>query len=53
MIDVGVLNIVLSSSATVFGKSQEMPVREAYPVVWPTNSHGRSKLMLEDTLRDF
>ena len=52
MADAGVFNFVFSSSATVYGEPAEMPISEACPVGQPTNPYGRSKLMVEDMLRD-
>jgi len=50
--DAGVFNFVFSSSATVYGEPAQMPISEACPVGQPTNPYGRSKLMVEDMLRD-
>ena len=50
--DAGVVKVVFSSSATVYGEPAEMPISEACPVGQPTNPYGRSKLMVEDILRD-
>ena len=50
--DAGVFNFVFSSSATVYGESAQMPISEACPVGQPTNPYGRSKLVVEDMLRD-
>lgn len=50
--DAGVFSFVLNSSATVYGEPAQMPVSEACPVGQPTNPYGRSKLMVEDILRD-
>jgi UDP-glucose 4-epimerase len=50
--DAGVFNFVFSSSATVYGDPAQMPISEACPVGQPTNPYGRSKLMVEDILRD-
>ena len=52
MAGAGVINFVFSSSATVYGEPTEMPISEACPVGQPTNPYGRSKLMVEDMLRD-
>jgi len=46
-----VKNIVFSSSATVYGDPKKVPIREEFPVN-PTNPYGRSKLMIEDILKD-
>ncbi len=50
--DAGVFNFVFSSSATVYGEPAQMPISEDCPVGRPTNPYGRSKLMVEDMLRD-
>ena len=50
--DAGVFNVVFSSTATVYGDPVQMPISEACPVGQPTNPYGRSKLMVEDMLRD-
>ena len=52
MADAGVYKFVFSSSATVYGEPEQMPIAEACPVGQPTNPYGRSKLMVEDMLRD-
>ncbi len=46
-----VFNLVFSSSATVYGDPQSVPIREDFPLS-ATNPYGRSKLMIEDILRD-
>lgn len=51
MAETGVRTIVFSSSATVYGDPQEVPIREDAPLS-STNPYGRSKLMIEDILRD-
>ncbi len=52
MADAGVFSFVFSSSATVYGDPPQMPISETCPVGEPTNPYGRSKLMVEDMLRD-
>lgn len=51
MRDFGVDKLVFSSSATVYGDNVSMPVREQAPTS-VTNPYGRTKLMIEDILRD-
>jgi UDP-glucose 4-epimerase len=46
-----VRNLVFSSSATVYGDPHTVPIREDFPLS-ATNPYGRSKLMIEDMLRD-
>lgn len=48
----GVFNLVFSSSATVYGEPKQMPISEDCPTGTPTNPYGRSKLMIEEILRD-
>lgn len=49
----GVFKVVFSSSATVYGDPQEMPISENCPTSVPTNPYGKSKLMVEQILQDF
>jgi UDP-glucose 4-epimerase len=51
MKDFGVKTIVFSSSATVYGNPQKVPITEDFPL-YPTNPYGRTKLMIEEILRD-
>ena len=51
MRDSGVKTLVFSSSATVYGDPASVPIREDFPLS-ATNPYGRSKLMIEDVLRD-
>lgn len=46
-----VKTLVFSSSATVYGDPQSVPIRENFPLS-ATNPYGRSKLMIEEILRD-
>jgi len=48
----GVFKLVFSSSATVYGEQSRMPISEECSVGQPANPYGRSKLMVEDMLRD-
>lgn len=48
----GVKDIVFSSSATVYGSPKTVPIKEDFPLS-VTNPYGRTKLMLEEILRDF
>ncbi|MFC3608568.1 UDP-glucose 4-epimerase GalE [Stutzerimonas tarimensis] len=47
-----VFELVFSSSATVYGEPTCMPISEDFPTGTPTNPYGRSKLMVEQVLRD-
>lgn len=46
-----VFNLVFSSSATVYGDPASVPIQENFPLS-ATNPYGRSKLILEEILRD-
>ena len=48
----GVKNLIFSSSATVYGESEVVPVTEACPKKRPTNPYGMTKWMLEEILID-
>ncbi|MFO7543844.1 MAG: UDP-glucose 4-epimerase GalE [Thiobacillus sp.] len=47
----GVKAVVFSSSATVYGDPATVPITEDFPLS-ATNPYGRSKLFIEDMLRD-
>ncbi len=47
----GCKSIVFSSSATVYGDPHTTPIKEDFPLS-ATNPYGRSKLMIEEMLRD-
>jgi len=47
----GVRSLVFSSSATVYGNPQRLPLTEDHPLS-ATNPYGRTKLIIEDMLRD-
>jgi UDP-glucose 4-epimerase len=47
----GVKNFVFSSSATVYGFPNSVPISENFPLS-ATNPYGRTKLMIEEILRD-
>lgn len=46
-----VKNLVFSSSATVYGEPNRVPIAESDPLK-TTNPYGRTKLMIEEILRD-
>lgn len=48
----GVRNIVFSSSATVYGEPQSLPLRESHPVGSCTNPYGKSKYFIEEMIQD-
>lgn len=47
----GVSKIVFSSSATVYGKPERVPISEDFPLS-TTNPYGSTKLMIENILKD-
>jgi UDP-glucose 4-epimerase len=51
MLDAGVKSLVFSSSATVYGDPATVPIEESFPLS-ATNPYGRSKLHIEEMLRD-
>jgi len=51
MKEYGVKNLVFSSSCTVYGEPHKVPITEDFPLS-ATNPYGRSKLMIEEILRD-
>lgn len=51
MAEYGCKSIIFSSSATVYGDPHTTPIKEDFPVS-ATNPYGRSKLMVEEILRD-
>ena len=51
MAKAGVKNLVFSSSATVYGDPHSVPINEGFPLQ-ATNPYGRTKLFIEDILRD-
>lgn len=46
-----VMNLVFSSSATVYGDPHKVPIKEDFPLS-ATNPYGRTKLMIEEILKD-
>lgn len=48
----GVRNLVFSSSATVYGNPENVPIKEDAPTS-PFNPYGRTKLFIEEMLKDF
>ena len=51
MANCGVKTLVFSSSATVYGEPQFLPLTEDHPLS-ATNPYGRTKLVIEEMLRD-
>jgi UDP-glucose 4-epimerase len=51
MTEVGIKRLVFSSSATVYGDPQYLPINEAHPRS-ATNPYGRTKLQIENILED-
>ena len=51
MAECDVKNLVFSSSATVYGEPQRLPLTEDHPLA-STNPYGQTKLVIEEMLRD-
>jgi len=51
MLEFGVNNLIFSSSATVYGDPDTVPITEDFPLSC-TNPYGRAKLMTEEILTD-
>ena len=52
MRDAGVSRFIFSSTAATFGEPQYVPIDEVHPQA-PINPYGRTKLMVEQVLRDY
>ncbi|HWO08395.1 MAG TPA: UDP-glucose 4-epimerase GalE, partial [Polyangiaceae bacterium] len=52
MADVGLANLVFSSSATVYGEADELPVTEATPTKPAESVYGRTKQICEQIISD-
>jgi len=52
LIQVGVKNIIFSSSAAVYGIPEKLPITEDSPLR-PVNPYGRGKMMIEEIIQDF
>ena len=52
MADNNCKNLVFSSSATVYGEPESMPIREDFATPGATNPYGWTKLMMEQIFRD-
>uniref|UniRef100_A0A3B1J0E8 UDP-glucose 4-epimerase n=1 Tax=Astyanax mexicanus TaxID=7994 RepID=A0A3B1J0E8_ASTMX len=48
----GVHNLVFSSSATVYGDPQKLPIDEQHPAGGCTNPYGKTKFFIEEMIRD-
>lgn len=53
MLNAGVNSLIFSSSATVYGNPEKVPLSEDCRTGGTTNPYGTSKLMVEQILRDF
>jgi len=52
MMEFGVTRIVFSSSATVYGQPQYLPVDEKHPTGNCTNPYGKTKFFMEEIIKD-
>jgi len=46
-------NFVFSSSATVYGMPDKMPIKETFPTGYTTNPYGTTKVFVEKILEDY
>lgn len=51
--DRNISNFIFSSSCTVYGQADEMPINEDTPLKTPESSYGKTKQMGEEILKDF
>ena len=49
----GITNIVFSSSCTVYGQPDELPVKESAPVIKAASPYGNTKQISEEIITDF
>ena len=52
LLSAGVTRFVFSSSATVYGQPETLPLTESMPIGQATNPYGWTKIMMEQVLRD-
>lgn len=48
----GCFQLVFSSSCTVYGESNKLPITEEHPTGNITNVYGRTKYFIEEMLKD-
>ena len=49
----GVKNLVFSSSCTVYGEPEKVPISEDFPVGSVSSPYGRTKYMMEEIIQDY
>lgn len=47
-----VKNLIFSSSATIYGEPESLPIKETHPISIPNNPYGKSKFIIEQILLD-
>jgi UDP-glucose 4-epimerase len=52
-LEYGIKNLVFSSSCTVYGQPESLPVTEQTPVVRPESPYGNTKRISEEIMEDF
>ena len=52
MLETGIRQLVFSSSATVYGEPERIPLDESCRATEAANPYGRTKIMIEQILRD-
>jgi UDP-glucose 4-epimerase len=53
MSDNGIKNIVFSSSCTVYGQPDDLPVKESAPIIKAASPYGNTKQVSEEIITDF
>jgi len=53
LVEQGLNNFVFSSSSSVYGNQEIVPINEDFAVLDPLTSYGRSKQMIEGVLQDY
>lgn len=52
MVEFGIKKIVFSSSATVYGDPEYLPLDELHPTGKCTNPYGKTKFFMEEIMKD-
>ena len=53
MLQAGVKNLVFSSSCTVYGEPENVPISEEFPTGAVSSPYGRTKFMMESIIEDY
>lgn len=52
VLEKGIKNLIFSSSASVYGEPEKLPIKETAPIKRPTNPYGNTKKIGEEILKD-